>query len=152
MSTKWSFKYVSAACPELTKAEIEVLIEQLYSDSRYESATKSSIQELAQQMFPDTYRWKEEKKQIFLTSHQFRALKTEKRRKTKAIQEAVELLQRADQILAEVVVGASDEVARSQLDLRSNIRFLNKEIGSRDERAPISRKLDPYVFQLHSNE
>lgn len=127
MSTKWSFKYVSAACPELTKAEIEVLIEQLYSDSRYESATKSSIQELAQQMFPDTYRWRKEKKQTFLTSHQFRALKTEKRRKTKAIQEAVELLQRADQILADV--DASNEVGRTQLELRSNIRFLNKEIG-----------------------
>ena len=127
MSTKWSFKYVSAACPELTKAEIEVLIEQLYADSRYESATASSIQELAQQMFPDTYRWREKKKQIFLTSHQFRALKTEKRRKTKAIQEALELLQRADQVLADV--DASDEVARTQLELRSNIRFLNKEIG-----------------------
>ena len=127
MSTKWSFKYVSAACPELTKAEIEVLIEQLYSDSRYESATKSSIQELAQQMFPDTYRWRKEKKQTFLTSNQFRALKTEKRRKTKAIQEAVELLQRADQILANV--DASNEVGRTQLELRSNIRFLNKEIG-----------------------
>ena len=119
--------FVSSAVPELTKAEIEVLIEQLYSDSRYESATASSIQELAQQMFPDTYRWREKKKQIFLTSHQFRALKTEKRRKTKAIQEALELLQRADQVLADV--DASDEVARTQLELRSNIRFLNKEIG-----------------------
>ena len=127
MSTKWSFKYVSAACPELTKAEIEVLIEQLYSDSRYESATASSIQELAQQMFPDTYKWRKEKKQTFLTSNQFRALKTEKRRKTKAIQEAVKLLQKADQILANV--DASNEVGRTQLELRSNIRFLNKEIG-----------------------
>ena len=127
MSTKWSFQYVSAACPELSKAEIEVLIEQLYSDSRYESATKSSIQELAQQMFPDTYKWRKEKKQTFLTSNQFRALKTEKRRKTKAIQEAVKLLQKADQILANV--DASNEVGRTQLELRSNIRFLNKEIG-----------------------
>ena len=127
MSTKWSFQYVSAACPELSKAEIEALIEQLYSDSRYESATKSSIQELAQQMFPDTYRWRKEKKQTFLTSNQFRALKTEKRRKTKAIQEAVKLLQKADQILANV--DASNEVGRTQLELRSNIRFLNKEIG-----------------------
>ena len=127
MSTKWSFQYVSAACPELSKAEIEVLIQQLYSDSRYESATKSSIQELAQQMFPDTYRWRKEKKQTFLTSNQFRALKTEKRRKTKAIQDAVKLLQKADQILANV--DASNEVGRTQLELRSNIRFLNKEIG-----------------------
>ena len=127
MSTKWSFQYVSAACPELSKAEIEVLIQQLYSDSRYESATKSSIQELAQQMFPDTYKWRKEKKQTFLTSNQFRALKTEKRRKTKAIQEAVKLLQKADQILANV--DASNEVGRTQLELRSNIRFLNKEIG-----------------------
>ena len=127
MSTKWSFQYVSAACPELSKAEIEVLIQQLYSDSRYESATASSIQELAQQMFPDTYKWRKEKKQTFLTSNQFRALKTEKRRKTKAIQEAVKLLQKADQILANV--DASNEVGRTQLELRSNIRFLNKEIG-----------------------
>ena len=41
----WDFKYVSAACPELTKAEVEVLIDHLHSDSRYDSATASSIQE-----------------------------------------------------------------------------------------------------------
>ena len=132
MSTKWSFQYVSAACPELSKAEIEVLIEQLYSDSRYESATASSIQELAQQMFPDTYKWRKEKKQTFLTSNQFRALKTEKRRKTKAIQEAVELLQRADQILANVV-DASDEVARTQLEIRNNVMHLKRDSGGSNE-------------------
>ena len=55
----WDFKYVSAACPELTKAEVEVLIDHLHSDSRYDSATASSIQELARQIFPDIYRHRE---------------------------------------------------------------------------------------------
>ncbi len=50
-----------------------------------------------------------------------------KKKNKKAIQEAIELLKKADQILAHV--DASDEVARSQLEIRSNVRFLNKEIG-----------------------
>jgi hypothetical protein len=51
-----------------------------------------------------------------------------KKKNKKAIQEAIELLQKADQTLA-TVPDASDEVARTQIELRSSVRFLNKEIG-----------------------
>jgi RNase P/RNase MRP subunit p30 len=50
-----------------------------------------------------------------------------KKKSKKAIQEAIELLQKADQTLA--AVPASDEVARTQIEIRSSVRFLNKEIG-----------------------
>ena len=109
MSTKWSFKYVSAACPELTKAEIEVLIEQLYSDSRYESATASSIQELAGQMFPDIYRHRK------VVTNEY-------------VQEAIELMERSASLLARVPC-KSDEISRSEIELKSNIVWLKQEIG-----------------------
>jgi uncharacterized protein HemX len=51
-----------------------------------------------------------------------------KKKNKKAIQEAIELLQKADQTLA-TVPDASDEVARTQIEIRSSVRFLNKEIG-----------------------
>ena len=63
---------------------------------------------MAQSLFPELYRWREAKKY-------------------EAIQEAVELLQRADQVLADV--DASDEVSRSRLEIRNNVVFLNREIG-----------------------
>lgn len=46
----------------------------------------------------------------------------------KAIQEAIELLKKADQTLA-TVPDASDEVSRTQLDIRSNVRYLQRENG-----------------------
>jgi hypothetical protein len=50
-----------------------------------------------------------------------------KKKNKKAIQEAIELLQKADQILAHV--DASNEVSRTQLELRSNVRYLQRENG-----------------------
>jgi len=105
----WDFKYVSAACPELTKAEIEVLIDHLHSDSRYESATASSIQELARQIFPDIYRHRE----AVTNQH---------------VREAIELIERAASLLVRVPC-KSDEISRSEIELKSNIAWLKKEIG-----------------------
>ena len=109
MSTKWSFQYVSAACPELSKAEIEVLIEQLYSDSRYESATKNSIQELAGQLFPGIYRHRQAVTNEYVC-------------------EAMELIERAASLLARVP-NKTEEMARTELEARNNVIWLKKEIG-----------------------
>jgi hypothetical protein len=70
---------------------------------------EQQVRVMAQSLFPELYKWRAAKKY-------------------EAIQEAVGLLQRADQILANVV-DASDEVARSQLEIRNNVVFLNREIG-----------------------
>ena len=51
-----------------------------------------------------------------------------KKKNKKAIQEAIELLKKADQTLA-TVPDASDEVSRTQLDIRSNVRYLQQENG-----------------------
>lgn len=105
----WDFKYVSAACPELTKAEIEVLIDHMHSDSRYDSATASSIQELARQIFPDIYRHRE----AVTNQH---------------VREAIELIERAASLLARVP-NKTDEMARTELEARNNVAWLKKEIG-----------------------
>ena len=105
----WDFRYVSAACPELTKAEIEVLIDHLHSDSRYDSATASNIQELARQIFPDIYRHRE----AVTNQH---------------VREAIELIERAASLLARVP-NKTDEMARTELEARNNVAWLKKEIG-----------------------
>ena len=76
----WDFKYVSAACPGLTKAEVEVLIDHLHSDSRYDSATAKQYPELARQIFPDIYRHRE----AVTNQH---------------VREAIELIERAASLL-----------------------------------------------------
>ena len=105
----WDFKYASAACPELSKAEIDVLIDHLHSDSRYDSATASSIQELARQLFPDIYRHRE------AVTNEY-------------VQEAIELIERSASLLARVPC-KSDEISRSEIELKSNIVWLKQEIG-----------------------
>jgi len=105
----WDFKYVSAACPELTKAEIEVLIDHLRSDSRYDSATASSIQELARQIFPDIYRHRE----AVTNQH---------------VREAIELMERSASLVSRVP-NKTDEMARTEIEIKNNIVWLKKEIG-----------------------
>ena len=105
----WDFKYVSAACPELTKAEVDVLINQLRSDSRYDSATAISIQELARQLFPDIYRHRE----AVTNQH---------------VREAIELMERSASLLARAP-SKSDEISRSEIELKSNIVWLKNEMG-----------------------
>ena len=55
-------------------------------------------------------------------------MKLSKKKKHKAIQEAIELLKKADQMLA-AIPDTPDEVALSQLDIRSNVRYLQQENG-----------------------
>lgn len=51
----FDFTYVSKACPELTKHEVEIIIQQLQCDSRYVSATEESIRALAKDLFPYSF-------------------------------------------------------------------------------------------------
>ena len=106
---KFSDKYISSICPELGKWEVQLVKNHLLDMHHPKDIYEQQVRVMARSLFPDLYRWRASK------AHE-------------AIQEAVELLQRADQILANVV-DASDEVSRSRLEIRNNVVFLNREIG-----------------------
>tara|TARA_Y100000114_G_scaffold24748_1_gene20430 strand:- start:119 stop:451 length:333 start_codon:yes stop_codon:yes gene_type:complete len=106
---KFSDKYISSICPELGKWEVQLVKNHLLDMHHPNDIYEQQVRVMARSLFPELYKWRAAKKY-------------------EAIQEAVELLQRADQILADVV-DASDEVSRSRLEIRNNVVFLNREIG-----------------------
>ena len=106
---KFGDKYISSICPELGKCEVQLVKNHLLDMHHPNDIYEQQVRVMARSLFPELYRWRASK------AHE-------------AIQEAVELLQRADQILANVV-DASDEVSRSRLEIRNNVVFLNREIG-----------------------
>ena len=106
---KFGDKYISSICPELGKWEVQLVKNHLLDMHHPNDIYEQQVRVMAQSLFPELYKWRAAKKY-------------------EAIQEAVELLQRADQILANVA-DSSDEVARSQLEIRNNVVFLNREIG-----------------------
>ena len=91
------------------KWEVQLVKNHLLDMHHPNDIYEQQVRVMAQSLFPELYKWRAAKKY-------------------EAIQEAVELLQRADQILADVV-DASDEVSRSRLEIRNNVVFLNREIG-----------------------
>jgi uncharacterized protein HemX len=104
-----NFENVSRAVPELGKAEVDLLLSHLNEDRRLSSSTDHSIQMFARRLFPELYEW--------------RAFKNRE-----AVFTAIELLKDADAVLADINE-MSDEVARTQQDIKSNIVYLFKEIG-----------------------
>tara|TARA_R100000426_G_scaffold24933_1_gene21224 strand:- start:1044 stop:1376 length:333 start_codon:yes stop_codon:yes gene_type:complete len=106
---KFSDRYISSICPELGKWEVQLLKNHLLDMHHPNDIYEQQVTVMARSLFPELYRWRAAKKY-------------------EAIQEAVELLQRADQILANVV-DASDEVARTQLEIRNNVVYLQRENG-----------------------
>jgi len=99
---------VIEACPELGSAEVQLLIEELRVTSRDENVYEAQIKVTAQHLFAEMYRW--------------RKFKTRE-----AIVTAIELLKDVDSILADIPE-MSDEVARTQQDVQSNVVYLFKEI------------------------
>ena len=96
------------ACPELGNAEVQLLIEELRVNSRDENVYEAQIKATAQNLFAEMYRWR-------------------KFRTREAIVTAVELLKDVDAILADIP-DMSDEVARTQQDVQSNVLWLFKEV------------------------
>ena len=108
---KFSDKYISELCPELGKWEVQLLKNHLLDMHHPNDIYEQQVIVMARSLFPELYRWRASK------AHE-------------AIQEAVELLQRVDQILADVP-DASDEVARTQLEIRNNVVYLQRENGGK---------------------
>ena len=108
---KFGDKYISSICPELGKWEVQLLKNHLLDMHHPNDIYEQQVIVMARSLFPELYRWRASK------AHE-------------AIQEAVELLQRVDQILADVP-DASDEVARTQLEIRNNVVYLQKQNGGK---------------------
>ncbi len=108
---KFGDKYISSICPELGKWEVQLLKNHLLDMHHPNDIYEQQVTVMARSLFPELYRWRASK------AHE-------------AIQEAVELLQRVDQILADVP-DASDEVARTQLEIRNNVVYLQRESGAK---------------------
>tara|TARA_R100001460_G_scaffold89122_1_gene130649 strand:+ start:41 stop:373 length:333 start_codon:yes stop_codon:yes gene_type:complete len=104
-------KYISSICPELGKWEVQILKNHLLDMHHPNDIYDQLVSTTSRGLFPELYRWRASK------AHE-------------AIQEAVELLQRADQTLANVP-DASDEVARTQLEIRNNVVYLQRENGGK---------------------
>ena len=99
---------ITEACPELGNAEVQLLIEELRVNSRDENVYEAQIKVTAENLFAEMYRWR-------------------KFRTREAIVTAVELLKDVDAILADIP-DMSDEVARTQQDVQSNVLWLFKEV------------------------
>ena len=110
---KFSDKYISSICPELGKWEVQLVKNHLLDMHHPNDIYEQQVRVMAQSLFPELYKWRAAKKY-------------------EAMQEAVELLQRADQILANVA-DSSDEVARSQLEIRNNVMHLKRDSGGSNE-------------------
>ena len=108
---KFGDKYISSICPELGKWEVQLVKNHLLDMHHPNDIYEQQVIVMARSLFPELYRWRASK------AHD-------------AIQEAVELLQRVDQILADVP-DASDEVARTQLEIRNNVVYLQRESGAK---------------------
>ena len=94
---------------KMIKREVVLLKNNLLDMHHPNDIYEQQVRVTARSLFPELYKWREAKKH-------------------EAIQEAIELLKKADQILA-AIPDTPDEVALSQLDIRSNVRYLQQENG-----------------------
>lgn len=112
-----SIELISAACPELVKAECAALQDHLYdTGSDYKDAM--SIQAAARSLFPYSAKPKENVVQLD-DRHYVRSLVT--------------VLQQADQLF-KLLKNKSDNLAQIQLDVQCCINYLNEELGERNGR------------------
>lgn len=109
----FDFKYVSSACPELTKGEVQILLEQLRADSRYDSATVPSIRELANAMFEGVLK---DQKVVHFDGRE-------------RIQTAIKYLNHAYDILDTIPNRVlTDGTGMTMIDINSSIHYLGEEV------------------------
>ena len=107
----FDFKYVSAACPELTEIEVKIVLDHLYSDSRYESATKQTVRDLARGLFPS----------VLNNARYFDG--------RDKIDSAIKALKFAS-IELNRIPRMSDDIGRTDLDIKIAINYLQEELSS----------------------
>ena len=107
----FDFKYVSAACPELTEIEVKIVLDHLYSDSRYESATKQTVRDLARTLFPA----------VWSNARYFDG--------RDKIESAIKALAFASAELNRIPK-MSDDIGRTNLDIKMAIHYLSEELAN----------------------
>jgi len=107
----FDFIYVTKACPELTETEAKIVLEHLWSDSRYESATKQTVRDLASDLFPSVMR-----NSRYIDGRD-------------KIESAIKALKFASDELNRIPK-MSDNVGQTDLDISIAIRFLKNELSS----------------------
>lgn len=112
-----SVDVISAACPELVKAECAALQDHLY-DTASGYCDAHSIQAAARSLFPYSAKPKQNVVQ-FDDRHYVRSMIT--------------VLQQADQLF-KLLKNKSDSLAQIHLDIQCCINYLNEELGERNDR------------------
>ena len=107
----FDFKYVSAACPELTETEVKIVLDHLYSDSRYESATKQTVRDLARTLFPA----------VWSNARYFDG--------RDKIESAIKALKFAS-IELNRIPKMSDDIERTDFDIKMSISYLQDELST----------------------
>jgi len=107
----FDFIYVSKACPELAETEAKIVLEHLWSDSRYESATKQTVRDLASDLFPSVMR-----------NSRYIDGRDKIESAIKALKFATTELNRIPKM--------SDSIGQTDLDIKIAIRYLENELSS----------------------
>ena len=110
-------EFISAACPELVKAECAALRDHLH-DTGSDYKDVYSIQAAARSLFP--YSAKPKQNVVQLDDRHY-------------VRSMITVLQQADQLF-KLLKNKSDSLAQIQLDVKCCINYLNEELGERDDR------------------
>ena len=108
---KFNFKYVSNVCPELTETEVNIVLDHLYSDSRYEALNRHGVRREATKLFP------------FVLGN---ARHLDGRDK---IESAIKALTFASAELNRIPK-MSDDIGRTNLDIKMAIHYLSEELAN----------------------
>ena len=112
-----SVDVISAACPELAKAECDALHDHLY-DTHSGYVDAYSIQAAARSLFPYSAKPKENVVQFDDRYY---------------VRSVITVLQQADQLFS-LFKNKTDNLAQIQLDVQCCINYLNEELGDRNDR------------------
>jgi len=112
-----SIEFISAACPELVKAECAALQDHLY-DTGSDYKDVYSIQTAARSLFP--YSAKPKQNVVQFDDRYY-------------VRSVVTVLQQADQLFS-MFKNKNDNLAQIQLDIQCCINYLSEELSERNDR------------------
>jgi hypothetical protein len=110
-------EFISAACPELVKAECAALQDHLH-DTGSDYKDVYSIQAVARSLFP--YSAKPKQNVVQFDDRYY-------------VRSVITVLQQADQLFS-LFKNKTNNLAQIQLDIQCCINYLNEELGERDDR------------------
>ena len=105
-------EYVIRMCPELTEAEVNVVIDEVLIRYKSDEVYPQMVRFIAKELYP--YIIRNDSRVYFLDGRQY-------------IEHAILLLSHANAEL-DKMRGQSDDVARTQIDIKSSIHYLTEEL------------------------